>query len=238
MKMKRLFYIVIILFLSSAVSRVYSQEYNIVPLLKEIEKGNQQEVEKLVVKLLSERPNDPSIIFLDAVLTTDGNSALSKYQNVYGKYPKSKYADAALYRIFSYYYSLGYYKRAEEFLKKLQNEFPQSPYIKAANRNIPDDEEIYSEPVTSSVVQEPVVTDNFNFTVQAGAFMNVQNAKNLKNKFEGDGYPSEINTKEVGGSILNVVTVGKFKTANDASSLLEHLKSKYNLNGRVIPFNK
>jgi len=196
--MKRLFYIVIILILSAAVTRVYSQEYNIVPLLKEIEKGNQQEVEKLVVKLLSERPNDPSIIFLDAVLTTEGNSALSKYQNVYGKYPKSKYADAALYRIFSYYYSLGYYKRAEEFLKKLQNEFPQSPYIKAANRNIPDDEEIYSESVTSPVTQKPSAADDFNFTVQAGAFMNVQNAKNLKNKFEKEGYPSKINTKEVG----------------------------------------
>lgn len=223
--------------LSSAVNNIYSQEYNIVPLLKEIEKGNEQEVEELVVKLLSERPNDPSIIFLDAVLTTDGNNALSKYQNVYGKYPNSKYADAALYRIFSYYYSLGYYKRAEEFLKKLQNEYPNSPYIKAANRNIPDDEEIYSEPVIAAANDKSILGE-FNFTVQAGAFMNVQNAKNLKSKFENDGYPSEINTKEVGGSILNVVTVGKFKSENDASSLLAHLKSKYNLNGRIIPLNK
>ena len=52
------------------------------------------------------------------------------------KFPKSTYADAALYRIYSYYFALGLYNTADKNLNKLKKDYPESPYIKMAAANI------------------------------------------------------------------------------------------------------
>jgi tetratricopeptide (TPR) repeat protein len=207
----------------------FAQEIDISSALRQIESGDIKSAEATLVNLRSNKPNDPSVIFLDAVLTTNGEEALRKYSTVYEKFPKSRYADAALYRIFSYYYSLGYYKRAETYLTKLKTEFPDSPYLKSADRNIPDSEEVVE--ITKEPKIDPV---KYNFTIQAGAFLNLDNAKKLSGQIQSDGYFSEITSKEIGGSILNVVNVGKFLNEEDAKPVLKYLVDKFNLIGRVI----
>jgi len=121
---------------------ILAQEADITPALRQIDSGDITSANNFLRELKSKKTNDPSTIFLDAVLTNNGEEALKKYSIVYEKYPKSKYADASLYRIFSYYYSLGYYNRAETYLSKLKNEYPNSPYIKSADRKIPDVEDV------------------------------------------------------------------------------------------------
>lgn len=233
--MKLLNYFLLFLFLSS--SFVIAQEFDIVPYLVKIEQGNGAEAQSALPKLKTEHPNDPSVMFLDAVLTTNGDEALNKYLMISQNYPNSRFADAALYRVFSYYYSMGYYTRAGEYLNKLKAQYPNSPYIKAADRNIPDVEEVPQQTQTVAT-EKNVPLEKFNYTIQAGAFLNTQNAMNLKSKFEQDGYFADIKTKEVGGSILNVVTLGKFATENDATTTLNYLKNKHNLNGRVVPYTR
>lgn len=219
------YYLVFFLFCVS----VLAQEADITSALRQIESGNINGAEVSLKELKKSNPGDPSVIFLDAVLTINGEEALKKYSSVYEKFPKSKYADASLYRIFSYYYSLGYYKKAESYLSKLKSDYPASPYLKSADRNIPDSEEVIE--ITKTEESLPV---KYNYTIQAGAFLNVDNAKRLEEQIKSDGYPAEITTKEIGGSILNVVTVGKFIKDEDAASVLEYLSKKYNLAGRVI----
>lgn len=221
---------------------ISAQEINIVPELKLIEAGELDAARTSLAKLKSTSPDDPSVIFLDAVLTTQGDIAVDKYNTIYQKYPESNYADAALYRIFSYYYSLGVYKKAEEYLGELKSGYPDSPYIKAADRNIPDKDfdaevvEIKSAPEQKVII--PVVTKTTsNFTVQAGAFLNIANAKSLQSKIQSDGYFSEIRPKEVGGSILNVVMVGKLQTEDKAAQILDYLRTKHKLNGRIVSIN-
>ena len=87
----------------------FAQEVNIVPYLKAVEDGNKQTAVEALSNLKQTNPEDPSVIFLDAVLTQEGESALKKYETVYNNHPQSNYADASLYRMFSYYYSLGVY---------------------------------------------------------------------------------------------------------------------------------
>lgn len=222
--MKRI--VVFLIFLST---NLLAQELDISSVLRQIESGDIKSAEATLVNLRSNKPNDPSVIFLDAVLTTNGEEALRKYSTVYEKFPKSRYADAALYRIFSYYYSLGYYKRAETYLSKLKKEFPDSPYLKSADRNIPDSEEVVE--ITPEPKIDPV---KYNFTIQAGAFLNLDNAKKLSEQIKSDGYFSAITSKEIGGSILNVVNVGKFLNEEDAKPILKYLVDKFNLLGRVI----
>ncbi|MCL6097915.1 MAG: SPOR domain-containing protein [Bacteroidetes bacterium] len=237
--------ILVILFF--AASQLLSQQVDIVPALQQIESGNLKKAEAALKELQSKNPNDPSVLFLDAVLTKDGDQAVEKYETILEKFPQFQYADASLYRIFSYYYSLGYYKKAEEYLTRLKKDFPESPYIKSAARNIPDVDEPSVQkseplaPVTKPVPEKTVQqteTKTYGFTIQAGAFLNVDNAKNLCERLNKENYSTEITTKEVGGSILNVVNVGKFISEDDAKPVLSLLEKKYNLKGRVVPINK
>lgn len=215
-------------------TQVYAQEVNIVEFLKAVEDGEVNTAITGLTELKKSNPNDPSVIFLDAVLTEDGESALTKYQAIYEQHPNSNYADAALYRVFSYYYSLGVYNRAESLLTKLKTEYPNSPYIRAADRTIPDEVNTVTETTPQPAPQPNVTDENYNFTIQAGAFLNIENAKNLLNEIKKDGYPAELGTKSVGGSLLNVVTFGHLKTESEAQPLIVYLKNKFDLNGRVI----
>ena len=219
----------------------FAQEINIVPYLKSIEQGNEKEVISSLSQLKQDHPNDPSVIFLDAVLTENGKDAEQKYAVVYEQYPKSNYADAALYRVFSYYYSLGVYNKAESLLNKLKKDYPASPYIKAADRTIPDETLVDARQDAAPAVKQPEPpapqTGNYNFTIQAGAFLNIENANNLMEEIKKDGYPAELSTKSVGGSLLNVVTFGRLEREDQAAPLFEYLKKKFNLNGRIISVN-
>ena len=222
---------VILIFIFSLHS--FSQEVNIVEHLKAIEDGNLNSALNGLNTLKKTHPDDPSVIFLDAVLTENGESAVNKYSSIFEQYPKSNYADAALYRVFSYYYSLGIYKKAETLLAKLKSDYPNSPYIQAADRTIPDEVE---ETVDTTPIQTKPITqsEKYNYTIQAGAFLNLENAQNLANAIKADGYPTELGTKSVGGSILNVVTFGHLKSENESEPLINYLKNKFGLNGRLI----
>lgn len=215
-------------------TQAFAQEANIVQYLKAIEDGDVESAMTGLNSLKHTNPNDPSVIFLDAVLTEDGEAALTKYQTIYEQYPRSNYADAALYRVFSYYYSLGIYKRAEDLLTDLKTEYPNSPYIRAADRTIPDEVDATTQPTAEPVKPIADAGGKYNYTIQAGAFLNVENAKNLMNEIRKDGYPAELGTKSVGGSLLNLVIFGHLKTESEAEPLLTYLKNKFDLNGRVI----
>ncbi len=234
--MKKIF--VISLFIYSA---LVAQEVDIVPALQQIENGNIKSAETILRELKTKNANDPSVIFLDAILTKDGEEALKKYSTILEKYPSSKYADAVIYRIFSYYYSLGYYKKAETYLDRLKKDFPESPYIKTADRKIPDIEEQPPQHVVTTpkhVQPEKTEIKTYNFTIQAGAFLSVDNAKKLCDQLNKENYFTEITTKEIGGSILNVVNVGRFTTEEESKAVLDLLEKRFNLKGRTVPINK
>lgn len=234
---------IFVLFLTLPTILSFAQEVDIAAALKQIESGNISSASKILLELKSKNSGDPSVIFLDARLSKDGDEALRKYSTIIEKFPTSKYADAALYGIFSYYYSLGYYKKAETYLDRLKKEFPESPYIKAADQKLPGIEELtvqtLEKPDTLAPTQpEKIEIKNYSFTIQAGAFLNIENAKKLIEQLKQENYFTEITTKDVGGSILNVVNVGKFVNEDDAKPVLSFLQSKYNLKGRTVSIIK
>jgi len=220
---------------------ILAQDADIVPYLKQIENGNVDEVKNQIPDLKEKYPDSPSIMFLDGVLTENGQKAVVIYQNIVDKYPASKYADAALYRLYSYYYALGLYESAKEKLDQLINKYPDSPYIKIAKQNqLPVNPEIASEETEvkeDSVQQPPPQTKqtdkNFKFTIQAGAFSKDDNANSLKSDFDKAGIFCEVKNKQVAGTVFHVVYVGRFMTRDEADGFLKTINDKYNLNGRV-----
>jgi tetratricopeptide (TPR) repeat protein len=225
----------ILLFVLHSTGQIYSQEVNIVPYLKDIENGNIGVAKEALSDLKTKYPNDPSVMFLDGVLKENGQEAIVIYQNIVDNYPKSKYADASLYRIFSYYYALGLYDTAREKLKQLKSDYPDSPYIQVADQNLsllekPDVE------VTKPKTEEPksVAEDNYKFTIQAGAFTNLDNAKKLMGEFDEAGIYTQSGEKVVGGTTFHVVYAGKFEKYEDAESFLQVINTQYNVNGTIV----
>jgi len=213
---------------------ITAQDLNIVPHLQQIENGKADEVRNELIGLKEKYPGDPSVMFLEGVLTENGQKAVVIYQKVVDEYPVSKYADAALYRIYSYYYALGLYESATEKLNKLIADYPKSPYIKIAKQNqLPVNPEITQEDITQQKNEDLNGTD-YKFTIQAGAFSKKENAELLQFKFEKSGIFSEIKDKLVAGTTFHVVYVGKFVTENDAESFLKTINDKFEISGRVI----
>jgi tetratricopeptide (TPR) repeat protein len=225
---------------------VPAQEIDITPALQKIESGRISEAQTLLKQFKSENASDSSVLFLDAVLTKDGNEAVNKYSIIIDKYPKSKFADASLYRIFSYYYSLGYYKKAEAYLNRMKKDYPDSPYLKSIDKSLPGDDkpeisikDSASTKLTDSneLKTKSVDSTSYNYTIQAGAFLNIENAKNLCSRLNKENYSTQISTREIGGSTLNVGIVGKFEKEEDAVPLLNYLEKNFNLKGRVVRLN-
>ncbi|MEN8194307.1 MAG: SPOR domain-containing protein [Bacteroidota bacterium] len=228
-----------LLILLVSASTIFSQP-NIVPALKDIEKGDLIGAKTKLGTFLGKYPTDPSVKFLDAVLTENGVDAVNKYTEIFTKYPQNQFADAALYRTFSYYYSLGIYKKADGLLSKLKNDYPNSPYIKAADRTVPSEDIYYKSVEEDEPESKPIreVVAEKQYSIQAGAFLNKTNAQNLKKRFQKDGLYSSIFPKEVGGSLLNVVIVGKYSSKEEANKQLSTINKKYKLSGRVITVNQ
>jgi hypothetical protein len=226
--------------------KTFAQEVNVVPYLKLIEDGKKDTVRQILSELKKQHPNDPSVMFLDAVLTENAQQSLPIYTQVYQNYPKSKYADAALYRVYSYYYAIGIYSSAKKFLAKLKKDYPNSPYLSIINQNIPqrDDSIVSDKKALSNVIvsnrqneQTNAITGNYKFTIQAGAFSSLDNAKSLSKSFEDAGYFSKIENKSVAGATFHVVYLGRFLNEEDAKKILLQVNSKYNLDGRIVPLN-
>ncbi len=215
----------------------FPQEPDITPYLKKIEAGEKNEVVEKLPELKRLNPNNPSVIYLEGLLTEDGEKAFQIYNSLVEKYPRSKYADAAVYRIYSYFSAIDKMDKADFYLNRLKTEYSESPYIKLTEKITftEKSEEIVKEENKSK--HNPVPTPKvkqYKFTIQAGAFSTKANALKLKTDFDKAGYTSQVIAKTVGGSLFHVVNVGNFVSEEEAMSFLNVINSKYKLQGWVV----
>lgn len=220
-------------------SQIAAQEVDIVPYLKMIEQGNIEGAKSNLLELKTDYPKSSNLIFLEGVLTENGQDALVLYQTLVEKYPKSTYADAAIYRIYSYYFALGLYNTADKNLTKLKKDYPESPYIKMAAANVvKNDVEETTQQTIQTTIDNNSVDEDFLFTVQAGAFTNSDNAKVLQKEIENAGMISFIQDKNVAGTVFKVVFIGKFETRKEAEDFLPIANTRFRITGRVVEINQ
>jgi hypothetical protein len=229
------FFLIFLLFISLQVaSQSIAQEVDIVPYLKMVEQGKLEEVKSKLLDLKTDYPKSSNLIFLEGVISENGQDAVVLYQSLVDKYPKSAYADASLYRLYSYYFALGLYNTADKNLAKLKKDYPESPYIKMASVNVVKNEVEETTKQTTEVTNQNENEKDFNFTVQAGAFTNSANAGVLKKEIENAGMISFIKEKNVAGTVFTVVYVGKFETRKEAEDFLPIANTRFKIAGRVV----
>ncbi len=222
-----------IIAINIAVAQSYSNEPNIRKRLEMIESGQAESVRAELPSLITNYQNNPGVMYLQAALTTDGTEAAKIYQNIIDNFPKSEWGDDALYKLYQYYYSIGLYKTAEKKLTQLKEEYPFSAYATEQSAVAAAKPTIKEKP---SVVKPRGTVPKFstNFTVQVGAFSTLQNAEELRTKFEKEGYSSNIFTIVTQGKKLHKVWVGEFQTYDEAKQFTHEIRNKFNLNSIVV----
>ena len=194
-----------------------------------IQRGEGDRVKAELTDLLTRYQNHPGVMFLQAMLTTDGGQASKVYQTIVDNFPDSEWADDALYKLYQYYYSLGLYKTGDARLTQLKEQYPLSPY--ASDQNVQAQEKTPPELASDQGADAAPVPG---YTVQVGAFSTLKNAEELKTRFERESYAATISTIISNGKTLHKVWVGEFRTYDSAKRFTEEIKSKYNIESIVV----
>ena len=98
-------------------------------LIHEVYTGNTQNAFDKLPKLKKKYPENPSLIFLDAMIDDNHERAIKKYKQIYNLYEDSKYADDAIMKIAEFYYTIGSYVKSSEWAKKINLYYSQSEHI-------------------------------------------------------------------------------------------------------------
>ena len=214
-----------------------------------IAKGQVEEARRALPDLVTKYPNNAGVIFLQSKLATNGVEAIRMYQSVVDNFPKSDWADDALFAIHQYYYALGLYRTADLKMQELRSEYPtsrfitQKPDLAAQNQdlervNLPGQQESVPGDTVQVGVDVPVVgiptvaTDPY--TLQTGAFSTLKNAEKQKELLEAIGLTVEITNKVRGGRSLYLVWAGSFSTADQAKSAGRDILKKQKINFLVV----
>jgi tetratricopeptide (TPR) repeat protein len=207
-----------------------AQELSVTAIEKRLEMikgGRVDEVKTELPSLITKHQNDPGVLYLQGVLTSDGSQAVKIFQSVVDNFPKSEWADDALYRTYQYYYSIGLYKTAGQKYEKLRQSYPNSPYlVHEAPRSVDREADAVEKPTGGS--------EGGTFAVQVGAFSTAENANKQKRFFHNVGYPVEILNKVKRGKSYYLVWIGNFKSYDEARKFRSEMKGKYKIEPIVV----
>ncbi len=201
-----------------------------------ISSGQADDVRREIPSLLSQYPNNPGVLYLQGLVTADGAEAVRIYQSIVDNFPRSEWADDALYRVYQYYYALGLYRTAELKLEQLKRDYPDSPVLPKAG-GVPMPGEAKRPDTTAG--QEPKAARSTDspqqqFTLQVGAYTTQVNAEKQKLFFEDLGYPVDVGSKMKDNKSLFIVLVGSFSSAEEARAKADEIKQKYNITSLVV----
>ncbi|MEE9465032.1 MAG: SPOR domain-containing protein [Candidatus Neomarinimicrobiota bacterium] len=96
--------------------------------------GKVEEVRAALPGLKKQQPNDGAILFLEGLVTIDGDKAVEMFNKVVQLYPSNPYADDALLKIGEFLYSRGLYIQAAQQLKRIPVHYPRSELVHSSIR--------------------------------------------------------------------------------------------------------
>ena len=119
--------IVILLFIST----LFPQE-GIKQLIENVQLGKTEASLSALPALQRDFPNHSGVMYLSALLETDGDKAREQYQLLYKNHPNSEYADDAVMKLSEYYYAAGLYIKSSEWSKRMPRYYARSEHIDRA----------------------------------------------------------------------------------------------------------
>ena len=248
-----------IIFLISFSSFLLSQNVDLYFSL--IDEGELDGVKENLPELLSKYPNDPGVLFLKAVLTDDGESALRQYKYILENFSKSAYAPESAMKIGEYFYAKGLYTQSATLLKNIPINYPRFPHMQRLTNLMINSFNAIGEadsakhyaliiksmfPKVETNIEEKSnkLSQVFSFSkkneslgpyvVQIGAFSSKENAKRLKLQVGQLGHDVSINKVDSKGKTFFAVRVNRYNSKRKAEEVGKDIKSKLGVNFRVL----
>jgi cell division septation protein DedD len=223
--------------------RAQEADAEVAKYLAMVDGGRVDAVKGEIPALLTKYPNNPGVLYLQGVTTTEGAEAVRIFQSIVDNFPSSEWADDALYKVYQFYYSLGLYRTAELKLAQLRKNYPASKYVNAVKdaKELPDDVTPGAAVTTAPAVQQsqeqaprPAAQQpQERFTLQIGAYTTSANAEKQRSLFDGLGYPVEVINRVKEGRSLFLVLVGTYASADEARGAGGEIRKKHGVNSIV-----
>ena len=214
-------------------------------------------------ELVSKFPNDPDVMYLKALMTTDGMIALEQYSNLLDNFPESKYAPDAAIKIGEYFYARGLYTQASSYLSEVLTQYPNYPNVQrvidlmVSSFQATGEEDsakyyVYmyksmfpgldvseygyrdTERRTEATALSSRVMEQKHYVVQIGAFGSNANAKRLKLQVSQIGYSVIVVPVETNGRNLHAVRVVGYSSKKAADQAGRDIKKKLGIDYRVL----
>ena len=228
-----------------------------------IHEGQSEGVKENLPELISKYPNDPGVLYLQALLTSNGMKSLEFYSKLIEKFPESKYAGEASVKIGEYFYARGLYSQAGRQLCSIPRRYPRLPNMQAIidmmvssfqaigeedsvkyysslyqsmfpNLDIDDFGIKRIDPANAEIYKKKSNKQPRPYVVQIGAFGSIQNANRLKLQVTQIGYDVEISKVQTNGKSLNAVRVMRFRSKTAAERVGQTIKKKLGIDFRVL----
>ncbi len=101
-------------------------------LLAWLEQHSKEELRNRLDAIKTKYPDSAVPLFLEAYLEENGDRAVVFYKRVIEQYPDSRFADPAFLKLAQYYFAIGSYATARQYVDDLTKQFPESPLIAEA----------------------------------------------------------------------------------------------------------
>jgi len=229
-----------------------------------IDEGKHEGVKENLKELTSKYPNDPGVLYLKALLTQNGDSAIEQYKNLLKIFPDSEYAPFAAMKIGEYFYARGLYTQSANLLKHIPIRYPRfndmqrltdlminsfnaigeadsaRHYALIINSMFPNVDANID--LTEGINKPLTQVFGFNkkkivmgpYVIQVGAFSTMANAKRLKLQISQLGHDVSINNVDSKGKVFYAVRVNRFKSKKKAENVGQDIKSKIGVDYRVL----
>ncbi len=229
-------YISLTMFFTFSVFAAAQREVDITKYLDQVTSGESEAVRRILPSLMKNNPQSTSLKYLQAVLTQDGRQASLLYREIVHSKQNSEFKDDALFKLYQFHYAVGEFNESDKYARMILDSYPSSPFVsrikKTESQSHPS-ASLQPAQIKTETVESQTTLPSGNFTVQVGAFLDKNNAENLRSQTLKYG-ESWINEREVKGKIFHIVLVGKFSKEAEANVFIEKIKQEMNLNGVLI----
>ena len=241
----------------------YLFSQNVDMYLSLIHEGQREGVKENLPELVSKYPNDPGVIYLQALLTVNGMKSLELYSMIIDKFPESIYAGEASVKIGEYFYARGLYSQAGRQLCTIPRRYPRISNMQVVidmmvssflaigeNDSVKYYTGIYHSmfpylDIDKYGIERPIIpssqiSNKVNtiepkpYIVQIGAFGSIQNANRLKLQVSQIGYEVELSPVQTNGKGLHAVRVVRYKSKSSAERVGDSIKKKLGIDYRVL----
>ncbi|NOZ08256.1 MAG: SPOR domain-containing protein [FCB group bacterium] len=226
------------------------------------ERGRTDEVNDHINSIRQQYSGDAGLIYLSALLETDGDRAVGQYQTLCDKYPRNQYCPRAMLKLAEYYYVSGLYIKSGDWLKQYLRQTTNAAdkkralnllrrsltisgnadsvnyYLKLFGGSSADDhpETGSAEVPKTGAAKDEVTTPvgRGGYGVQVGLFGSLENAGKRLKLLQSSGYDGQIRITIKNGKAMHAVVIGNYATDVKAREISRQIKASLGLDSFVV----